>query len=35
MLGLPALAASWLRCTGAALPPTVSQAVAAGLKDSS
>jgi hypothetical protein len=34
-LGLPALAASWQRCTGAALPPAVSQAVAAALKDGS
>jgi tetratricopeptide (TPR) repeat protein len=32
VLGLPALEASWQRCTGAALPPAVSQAVAAGLK---
>jgi hypothetical protein len=34
MLGLPSLEASWQRCTGAALPPAISQAVAASLKES-
>jgi tetratricopeptide (TPR) repeat protein len=34
MLGLPALEASWQRCTGAALPPAISQAVAASFKES-
>jgi tetratricopeptide (TPR) repeat protein len=34
-LGLPALEASWQRCTGAALPPAISQAVAASPKNSS
>jgi tetratricopeptide (TPR) repeat protein len=33
MLGLPALEASWQRCTGAALPPSISQEVAASLKE--
>jgi tetratricopeptide (TPR) repeat protein len=35
MLGLPALEASWQRCTGTTLPPAISQAAVAGLKDSS
>lgn len=35
MLGLPALEASWQRCTGVALPPAVAQVVAERLKDSS
>jgi hypothetical protein len=34
MLGLPALAVSWQRCTRAALPPAVSRAVADAVNDS-
>jgi tetratricopeptide (TPR) repeat protein len=35
MLGLPALEASWQRCSGVSLPPAIAQVVAARLKDSS
>jgi tetratricopeptide (TPR) repeat protein len=35
ILGLAALESSWQRCTGAALPPVIAQAVSGALKDSS